>query len=251
MLSTDILKTKTITPIVTLLLFIITVIFHQRFLIIKEVICQMGATNCPEGITTLLERTKGESFLLLNQKDLRKQALSTGLVDQVKFTPKLPGKLIVSVEPPSLSFLITSAFSKITPDLTFLTSSTSSAPSIELGNYVASLEGKTFQLLSTGVLNQTDGDSNYFLISSSIPRRDYLSKTADWLHSLTLSSMKPDAIYFLSDMIILKQNGQPDLIMNISSDPAEIILALQRINQAITIKKPTVIDFRYSHPILK
>jgi hypothetical protein len=63
--------------------------------------------------------------------------------------------------------------------------------------------------------------------------------------------MKPDAIYFLSDMIILKQNGQPDLIMNISSDPTEIILALQRINQAITIKKPTVIDFRYSHPILK
>lgn len=251
MLSMDILKTKSISPIVTLLLFIITVILHQRFLIIKEVICQMGDASCPEGIMTLLGRTKGESFLLLNQKDLRKQSQSTGLIGQIKFTPKLPGKLVVVVEPPSLSFLINSVFGNITPDLTFLTSSTSAAPSIELAGFVASMEGKTFQLLSTGVLNQTDGDSNYFLISPSIPSRDYLSKTANWLHSLTLSSTKPDAIYFLSDMIILKQNGQPDLIMNISSDPVEVILALQRINQAITIKKPTIIDFRYSHPILK
>lgn len=238
MLSTDILKTKTV---ITVLLIISVVIFHQRFLIIKEVICQMRVANCPEGITTLLDRTKGESFLLLNQKDLRKQVLSTGLVDQVKFTPKLPGKLVVTVEPPSLSFLVNSV----------LTSSTSAVPSIELAGFVASMAGKTFRLLPSGVLDQTDGNSDYFLISTSIPNRDYLSKTFDWLHSFALSSMKPDAIYFLSDMIILKQNGQPDLIMNISSDPAEIILALQRINQVITIKKPTVIDFRYSHPILK
>jgi len=252
MLSTDILKTKTkVAPIVTLLLIISAIILHQRFLIVKEITCQIKAANCPEGITTLLDRTKGESFLLLNQKDLRKQVLSTGLVDQVKFALKLPGKLIATVEPPSLSFLITSAFSKITPDLTFLTSSTSAAPSIELGNYVATMEGKTFQLLSSGVLNQTDGDSNYFLIYTSIPSRDYLSKTFNWLHSLALSSLKPDAIYFLSDMIILKQEDKPDLILNFSADPSEIILALQRINQAITIKKPTVIDFRYSHPILK
>lgn len=262
MLSTDILKTKTkrklnlsirsfAAPTITCLLIISAIIFHQRLLVIKEVVCQMASANCPEGVTTLLDHTKGKSFLLLNQKDLRIQVLSTGLVDQVKFIPKLPGKLIIKAEPPSLSFLITSVFSKITPDLTFLTSSTSAAPSIELENYVASMEGKTFQLLSTGVLNQTDGDSNYFLISSSLPSRDYLSKTANWLQSLILSSIRPDAIYILSDMIILKQNGQPDLIMNISSNPTETILALQRINQAITIKKPTVIDFRYSHPILK
>lgn len=248
MLSRDISKTK---AVITVLLIISAVIFHQRFLIIKEITCQMGTVNCSEGITALLDHTKGESFLLLNQKDLRRQALSTGLVDQVKFTPKLPGKLVVTVEPPSLSFLINSAFGNITPDLTFLTSSTSAAPSIELAGFVASMAGKTFRLLPSGVLNQTDGNSNYFLISTSIPNRDYLSKTFNWLHSLALLSMKPDAIYFLSDMIILKQNGEPDLIMNFSDDPSEIILALQRINQVITIKKPTVIDFRYSHPILK
>lgn len=250
MLSTDILKTKT-KQLATFLLIISALVFHQRFLIIKDVTCQMRAANCPEGITTLLDRVKGKSFLFLNQKDLRKQILSTGLVDQVKFSLKFPEKLIVTGEPPSLSFLINSAFSKITPDLTFLTSSTSAAPAIELAGFVASVEGKTFRLLPSGVLNQIDGDSNYFLISTSIPSRDYLSKTFNWLNSLAFSSLKPDAIYFLSDMIILKQEREPDLIMNFSDDPAEIILALQRINQTITIKKPTVIDFRYSHPILK
>lgn len=248
MLSTDILKTKTV---ITVLLIISATIFHQRFLVIKEITCQMGIANCPEGIMTLLGRARGESFLLLNQKDLRKQVLSTGLVDRVEFSFKLPGKLTVQVEPPSLSFLVNSVFSKITPDLTFLTSSTSAAPSIELAGFVASVEGKTFRLLPSGVLNQIDDDTNYFLISTSIPSRDYLSKTFNWLHSLAFSSTRPDAIYFLSDMIILKQEGGPDLIMNFSADPAEIILALQRINQTITIKKPTVIDFRYSHPILK
>lgn len=251
MLSTDILKSKTIAPVVTVILIISAVVFHQRFLIIKEITCQMGTANCPEGVTALLDRAKGESFFLINQKDHRKQVLSTGLVDQVKFNLSLPGKLIVQTKPPSLSFLVNSAFSKITPDLTFLVSSTSAAPSVELSSFVATMEGKTFQLLSSGILNQTDGDSNYFLISTSIPSRDYLSKTFNWLHSLAFSSVKPDAIYFLSDMIILKQGDEPDLIMNFSADPSEIILALQRINQAITIKKPTVIDFRYSHPILK
>lgn len=220
MLSTDILRTKTISPVVTFLLIFIAVIFHQRFLIIKEITCQMGAANCPEGITTLLERVKGESFLLLNQKELRNHVLSTGLVDQVKFGLKFPRKLIVTAEPPSLSFLI-------------------------------KMEGKTFRLLPSGVLDQTDGDSNYFLVSASIPSRDYLSEAFNWLHSLTISSMKPDAIYFLSDMIIIKRNDEPDLVVNVSDDPSEIILALQRMNQTITIKKPTVIDFRYSHPILK
>lgn len=247
---TDILKVKT-KRIATFLIIIFLIVLHQRFLIVKEITCRMGNLTCPEGVNTLLDRAKGGSILFLNQKDLQKQILSTGLLDRVEFSFKLPGKLTVTGEPPSLSFLVKTAFSKIIPDLTFLTSSTSAAPSVELASFVASMEGKTFQLLSTGVLNQIDGDSNYFLISQSISSKDYLSKTFNWLRTLALSSMKPDAIYFLSDMIILKQNGEPDLIMNFSDDPTEIILALQRINQTITIKKPTVIDFRYSHPILK
>ncbi len=262
MLSTDILKARTkrrlnfslrllIAPLGIILTTAVLIFFHQRFLIVKEITCRMGDPPCPEGVVSVLNRLNGKSLLRLNQKGLQKQILATGLVDRIEFITKLPGKLIVVAQPPAVSFLVKTAFSKTNPSLSFLISSTSAAPSTELANYVASMEGKTFQLLSTGALNQSDSDSNYFLISQSIPVKDYLSKVFIWLHSLALSSMKPDTIYFLSDMIILKQKDQPDLIMSISSNPEDIILALQRLNEAITIKKPTVIDFRYSHPILK
>ncbi len=262
MLSTDILKARTkrrlnvslkaiIAPLVTLIFFSAIIFFHQRFLVIKEVVCQMETSPCPEAVQSSLFRIKGTSFLSLNQKELQKEIQGTGLVDRIDFSFKLPGKLISQAQPPTISFLVKTAFSRVSPTLNFLISSDSAAPSVELDNFVASMEGKTFQLLSTGTLNQTDADSNYFLIAQTIPTKDYLTKAFVWLRSLTVSSMKPDKIYFLSDMIILKQNGEPDLVTNFSADPGEITLALQRLNQVITIKKPIIIDFRYNHPILK
>lgn len=265
MLSTNISRTKVkrklnlslrflITPAITILVVAALIIFHQHSLVIKTVDCQMGTSSCPEAVISSLERIKGKSFLRLNQKEFQKEILGTGLVDQIDFSFKLPGKLICQAQPPTLSFLVKTAFSPITPSLIFLASSISASPSIELDNFIASAEGKTFQLLSTGTLNQSDSDStdsNYFLIGETIPNKDCLIKVFAWLRSLTVSSIKPEKIYFLSDMIILKQNGEPDLVVNFSDDPGEILLALQRLNQAITIKKPIIIDFRYNHPILK
>ena len=174
-----------------------------------------------------------------------------GVIDGIAFQTKLKGKLLSRVQAPALTYFIKTAFGGTTPDLSFLTSSTSAAPSAELAGFVATTEGKIFRLFSTGVLSQAESDSNYFLIAKTIPGKNYLTKAFGWLYSLSLSSMKPDALYFVSDMIILKEKGQPDLIMNFSDDPRETLLALQRLGEVVTIKKPTVIDFRYNHPILK
>ncbi len=262
MLSTDIWKTKAkhrfifswhgvLGPVLAILLISALILFHQKFLVVRKVVCTMGGQSCPEAVQSLLDREKGNSFLRLNFKEIQRQVLATGLVDGIEFQTKLKGQLVAKVQPPALVYFVKTAVSAATPGLSFLTSSTSAAPSAELANFVATTEGKSFQLLSTGVLSQADSDSNYFLIAKTIPGKDYLTKAFSWLYSLSLSSTKPDALYFLSDMIILKEKDQPDLIMNFSDDPRETLLALQRLGEVVTIKKPTVIDFRYNHPILK
>lgn len=262
MSSTDIYRSKVrrrfsfslrvfLGPGMALFLIISLILFHQNFLIVREVDCSMGDSSCPEAIQTLLDREKGHSFLRINYKEIQRGVLATGLVDGIAFQTKLKGKLIAKTQPPAVVYYVKTAVSLATPGLSFFTSSTSAAPSAELASFVATTEGKTFQLLSAGVLSQAEVDSNYFLIAQSIPTKDYLTKAFGWLYSLSLSSMKPDALYFFSDMIILKEKDQPDLIMNFSDDPRETLLALQRLGEVVTIKKPTVIDFRYNHPILK
>lgn len=262
MSSTDISKTRArrklavsfrffIGPTITTIFLAAVFFFHQNYLIVKAVSCVMGDGSCPEAVQSLLDREKGNSFLRVNYKEIQTEVLSTGLVDGIEFKTVLPGKLVTRVQPPALVYFVKTAISDVTPGLSFLESSVSAAPSADLASYVASTAGKTFRLLSTGVLSQTEADSSYFLIGKTIQSKEYLTKTFSWLYSLSLSSMKPDALYFLSDMIIAKQKDQPDLIMNFGDDPKQTILALQRLNEVVTIKKTTVIDFRFSHPILK
>lgn len=211
----------------------------------------MGELSCPEAILNILNRETGNSFLRLNTHEIENQALSTGLIDNLVINTQLPGKLIVLVTPPVLTFVVNSRFSDTPPGLSFLESSVSASPVMELKEFTATTSGKTFRLLSTGVLSQADEASYLYIIARSIPGRDYLIKAFGWLHSLSVSSMKPETIFFLGDMIILKEKDQPDLILNFSDNPTSTLLSLQRVNEIITMKKPTVIDFRFSHLILK
>ncbi|OGD71777.1 hypothetical protein A3A84_01350 [Candidatus Collierbacteria bacterium RIFCSPLOWO2_01_FULL_50_23] len=238
-------------PAITLILILTLIFFHQKYLIVKAVACTMVEGSCPEAIISLLDQERGHSFLHLNYKELKTDVLSTGLVDGIEFQTVLPGKLVVRVQPPALVYFVKTAVSEVTPSLSFLESTTSAAPSGELAVFVATTAGKTFQLLSTGELNVVDAQSNYYLIGRTIPSKEYLTKTFNWLYMLSFSSLKPEALYFFGDMIIAKQEDGPNLIMNFVDDPKQTILALQRLDQVVTINKPTVIDFRFSHPILK
>jgi len=240
-----------IAPLIIIFSIISVVVIHQKVFLIKQITCRMGDGDCPEAIVSLLDREKGRSFLLLNSRDVEHQILSTGLVDGLDLKTSLPGKLLAKVQPPVLTFFVKTAFTQVVPSLSFLVSSISASPTLELNSFIATSESKAFQLLSTGVLTQADGDSNYYLVDQSIPSRQYLIKAFGWLHSLSTSAMKPEKLFFLSDMIILKEKDQPDLIMNFSDDPATTLLSLQRLSEIVTMKKPTVIDFRFSHPILK
>lgn len=238
-------------PLITATIVLALIFFHQKFLVIKSVSCSMQEQLCPEAIINILDREIGNSFLRLNTREIEIQTLSTGLIENLVIKTQLPGKLNVLVTPPALTYIVKTAFSDISPRLSFLESSVSGSPILELTEFTATTGGKTFRLLSTGVLSQADETSSLHIIAKSIPSRDYLIKTFGWLHSLSVSSMKPETIFFFGDMIILKERDQPDLVLNFSDNPASTLLALQRVNEIITMKKPTVIDFRFSHLILK
>lgn len=264
MLSTDISKAnkrrlsfsiKRLTWPIGIICFIIGVaLFHSRYLRVKSISCDVSGEPCPLAIENLLLNTKAKSFLRLNLRDLKEEIEATGFVSEVKVIPLFPGLLTVSAKPPSVTYFLQSVFSPVLPSLSFVGSTDSGAivpPSVELAPYVATVSGKSFALLSTGVLNQQDAQTNYYLISQTIPDKEYLIKVFSWLTSLGQSQIKPDALYLLPTMVVVRQADQPDWLMNFSASPKDALIALQRLGNAVTIKKPSVIDFRYSNPILK
>lgn len=227
---------------------------HQNFFIIRTIICESAGRPCPPSIENLLSVRRGQSVLRLNQRQLKEEVERTGLMNDVEIKMNLPGKLIIAGQSSAVLFYLRSVFSNVKASLSFVESTISgqfAAPSVELSAFVATAAGKTFQLLSTGVLNQADQETNSFLISDSIPSREYLLNAFSWLASLGKAQVKPEALYLLPDMVVVKQKDQPDWLMNFSSPPETTLLTLQRLNPVVTIKKPSLIDFRYANPILK
>jgi hypothetical protein len=230
------------------------ILVHQQLFTVKRIDCNLTDLPCPEAITNILSGTKGRSLLLLNRRKLIGSLEATGLVADTKLATIFPGRLVIITKPPSTTFYLQSVFSPVAPLLSFVDSTDSAtliAPSIELSAFVATVSGKTFALLSTGVLNQEDNETSFFLISSNIPDKEYLTKAFFWLKSLSEARVQPDALYLLPQMVVVGQTDKPDWLVNFESDPREVLLALQRLGEVVTIKKPSVIDFRYANPILK
>ena len=227
---------------------------NQHFLKVTTIDCSANNGSCPEAILNLAEEYKGHSILLLRQRQLVREITATGLADQAKISVKLPGQLIIKITPPATSYYVKSVFGVSLPDLTFEESTISAeviAPSTELSQFTATSIGKTFRLLPSGVLDQSESETNYYLIATEIPSQDYLLSVFSWLKAITEAKLEPEAIYILPQMIVVKYQGQPDYLFGLSSDPTSTLMALQRLLVAVTISELSVIDFRYSNPILK
>jgi|CXWL01.1.fsa_nt_gi hypothetical protein len=246
--------TKIILPsglILTVLLFFF---LHQKLLLVSSVICQSSIGVCPEAVESLIVNTAGQSFLRLNLVQIKKEILATGLVDKVNIKIKIPGQLTLEVTPLSSSYLLRSIFIGPPPSFSFESATTSAGlipPSMDLAAFVATNSGNTFQLFSSGVLSARDGQTNYFLIVEKIPPKEYLILVYSWLKAIGEAGMKPLEIYFINDQVLITQDVWPDILIRLTEDPKVRLSALQLLDSAVTIKKPKVIDFRYTHPILK
>lgn len=246
---------KSFIPFLLILIFgYLLIRVHQGLFVVKKVECRSTQDSCPESVLSLLSSINGKSFFLLSKQHLIRDIVATGLVERVEVETKVPGLIKITLQPPGTVFFVKSVFSQIPPTISYFESTMAGQfhqPSLDFDQYVASVSGKTFLLLSSGVLNQADGETNFHLISQTIPTRAYLIKVFDWLKSFGQSAIKSEAVYVFGDMIIVRQKEMPDLLMTLISNPSEISLSLQRLHEVVTIKKPAVIDFRYNHPILK
>lgn len=230
------------------------ILVNQRFLKITTIICRADNAPCPEAVQNLAANYQGRSLLLLRQRQLAREITATGLADQAKIAVKLPGQLLISLTPPAASFYLKSIFGVPPPSLSFEDASVSSqvtAPSLELARFVAASNGKTFRLLESGVLDQSENETTTYLIASEIPKSDYLLSAFSWLKAIAAAKLAPATIYLLPQMLVVKVKDQPDYLFSYTSDPADTLMALQRLSSAVTIKQLSVIDFRYSNPILK
>ncbi|MFZ2202389.1 MAG: hypothetical protein WAV56_03250, partial [Microgenomates group bacterium] len=208
----------------------------------------------PEAIQNLAENYQGRSLLLLRQRQLAREIIATGLADQAKISAKLPGQLVITLTPPTTNFYLKSVFGIPPPSLSFEDTTVSGqviAPSVELARFVAASNGKTFRLLESGVLDQSEHETTTYLIASEIPKSDYLLTAFSWLKAIAGAKLAPETIYLLPRMLVVKVTDQPDYLFSFASDPSPTLLALQRLLMAVTISELSVIDFRYSNPILK
>ena len=227
---------------------------NQRFLKVSTIVCLVDNSPCPEAIQNLAESYRGRSLLVLRQRQLAQEIVATGLADQVQLSVQLPGRLVIILTPPAVSFYLSALFGVVPPALSFETASESSQiipPSKELQDFVAAAPGKTFRLLPGGVLDQSENETTTYLIASEIPKSDYLRAAFSWLLAITAAKLAPQTIYLLPQMLVVKVQDQPDYLFNFTSDPSATLIALQRLLMAVTISQLSVIDFRYTNPILK
>ena len=230
------------------------ILINQRFLKVSTIVCLVDNSPCPEAVQNLAESYRGRSLLVLRQRQLVQEIVATGLADQVQLSVQLPGRLVISLTPPATSFYLKSIFGIPSPVLSFEDSPVSGqivAPSVELAQFVASAAGKTFRLLPGGVLDQSENETTTYLIASEIPKSDYLRAAFSWLLAIASAKLAPQTIYLLQDMLVVKVKDQPDYLFNFVSDPSATLIALQRLLMAVTISQLSVIDFRYTNPILK
>ena len=227
---------------------------NQRFLKVTTIVCRADNSPCPEAIQNLAESYRGRSLLLLRRRQLVHEIVATGLADQVRLSVQLPGRLVIILTPPATSFYLKSIFGVPSPGLSFADSSVAGqiiAPSVELAQFTATAAGKTFRLLPGGVLDQGENETTTYLIAAEIPRSDYLRTAFSWLLAITTAKLTPQTIYLLPQMLVVKVKDQPDYLFSFASDPSATLIALQRLLAAVTISQLSVIDFRYTNPILK
>ena len=227
---------------------------NQRFLKVSTIVCLVDNSPCPEAIQNLAESYRGRSLLVLRQRQLAQEIVATGLADQVQLSVQLPGRLVISLTPPATSFYLKSIFGVRAPGLSFADSSVAGqiiAPSVELAQFTATAAGKTFRLLPGGVLDQSENETTTYLIASEIPKSDYLRAAFSWLLAITAAKLAPQTIYLLPQMLVVKVQDQPDYLFNFTSDPSATLIALQRLLMAVTISQLSVLDFRYTNPILR
>ncbi|MEK7524942.1 MAG: hypothetical protein AAB548_01055 [Patescibacteria group bacterium] len=230
------------------------ILINQRFLKVSTIVCQTDNSPCPEAIRNLAESYRGRSLLVLRQRQLAREIVATGLADQVQLSVQLPGRLVISLTPPATSFYLKSIFGVSSPGLSFEGSTISGqivAPSVELAQFVASAAGKTFRLLPGGVLDQSESETTTYLIASEISKSDYLRAAFSWLLAIAGAKLAPQTIYLLPQMLVVKVKDQPDYLFNFAADPSATLMALQRLLMAVTISQLSVIDFRYTNPILR
>lgn len=230
------------------------ILINQRFLKVTTIICRVDNAPCPEAVQNLAANYQGRSLLLLRQRQLAREIVATGLADQAKIAVKLPGQLAISLTQPAASFYLKSVFGVPPPSLSFEDTTVSGqviAPSVELARFVAASNGKTFRLLPSGVLDQGEHETTTYLIASEIPKSDYLLIVFSWLKAIAAAKLAPETIYLLPHLLVVKVTDQPDYLFSYTSDPSATLMALQRLLMAVTISELSVIDFRYSNPILK
>ena len=227
---------------------------NQRFLRVTTIVCRTDDSPCPEAIQNLAERYQGRSLLLLRQRQLVREIVATGLADQAKLSVRLPGHLVITLTPPATSFYLKGIFGVPSPGLSFADSTISGqiiAPSVELARFVAASNGKTFRLLPGGILDQSENETNIYLIAPEIPKSDYLLSVFSWLKAITTAKLGSETIYLLPRMLVVKVKDQPDYLFSFATNPSDTLMALQRLLVTVTISELSVIDFRYTNPILK
>jgi len=219
------------------------------------VTCRLGAHDtCPSQALAVIQKFQGRSILGLNQNHLKKEILATGYGELPKLKYDLSGKLHLSLDPITNSYPVLIFPDNGMPTISMELASTSAqlvAPSVDLDNFLATISGRSYQLLESGAVVESGDESRVFLINQDQSSSQVLSQVFRWIKEISGRGIKYQSLYFVGQLIIVKQNQPPEIIFSLSKNWSDQITTLQEIMKVATIKDTKVIDFTYNHPILR
>lgn len=238
-----------------IILFIVgSYVVHEQVLKVKEISChQEAATNCPNSVMLILNKYQGTSMVSLRYSQISEQIKATGLVDSVKISSSLPGKLAISIKAPQEVFDLNIVVTQEIPYFESLDSSTSAylRPTIEIDRFLASVSGQFYTLFPSGTISSSQNPSTVVYIANSLPSVEIGRQIYAWLQALNTQTSKLDQVFIVRDFVLTSLSAGFDCLLPLDQEPQSRLLALQQIISLATIKPIRIIDFRFKHPILK
>lgn len=247
-----------IKKVATLILCGLFVLFLLNFFTIRQIKCTYNNVPCSQDISNKLDRYLGESSLLINRKSLLNSLKSTLPVDTSVIGFDFPNTLAVVIVSSNLSYgtkvYLVSSLPTVTMDSA--NGSTVSAnwlkPTVEIEAFLQQENGLNFEIWENGnMIPSATSEAKIFYLFRNKPGKDDLARIFNLIKTTT-RYINYLNLYILEDRIFLRQNNQPDIIINVDTDEESLVQALQSFTYLATIKKDArVIDLRFKNPVIR
>jgi hypothetical protein len=225
---------------------------------IRKVECVFNNGQCPVEILEKLNRHIGSNVLLINQKELIASIKNAFPVEKISVGFKIFNILRVRIDGRLSAVNVQVSLTQILPQLSMdiLSGSTESAaftkPSDEIGLFNQSQAFVNFELWDNGLMIPiASSEAKIKYLFTEKPDKENI-KSVYRLVKVVEKYLDVSEILILNQRVFLRQEGQPDIIVNVPFDEDNLVQALQTFAYLSTIKKDAkVIDLRFKNPILR